>query len=80
MTDSLITEAINNTNAPAQPVDDQEMKEQLSKPVDYLGGMFAYQINLLVQHYGKQATALLEKQLSKNVEQNYTKVIRRKEQ
>ena len=46
MTDSLITEAINANGPPVAAVD-QEMQEE-RKPVDYLSGMFAYQINLLV--------------------------------
>ena len=48
-------------------MDEQELKVQKSLPVEYLSGMFTYQINLLA------TASLLEKQLSKNVEQRYAK-------
>ena len=65
-----MNEAVNRSASVAPAAPEQLIdKEPSTPPKDYLSGMFAYQISLLVQYYGKEATRLLERVMAKNIEQ-----------
>ena len=54
----LLTDVGGGISAPPnEQMNDQEMQpeeqQDVQKPVDYFSGMFAYQLNLLVQFYSK---------------------------
>ena len=55
---------------PAQMNQNEEVINESGKPRDYLSGMFAYQVNLLVQYYSKQAQILLERVLNPETEKS----------
>ena len=58
-----------NRAAPRPDAKDADDEAKAVANADYFGASFAYQVNLLVQYHGKQASQLVERLLSKNYEQ-----------
>ena len=69
MSDSLMNEPLNadtNNHHEHQLVQPAQHHLQ-NQQVTNFSALFAYQANLLVQHYGKQASSLLDRILSKQI-------------